>query len=165
MTVEIGSERRVDAPAFRAALSRVASAVSVVTTAVDGVPHGTTVSAFTSLSLEPPMVVVALDQRSDLLAKLTTGSRVGLTVLAAHQDQIALRFARKGDDKFAGVPWHLVDGAPALTDGLAWIAGRVDRLIPAGDHVLALIDVVAASSNDHAPLTYWQRTFGTHKAF
>ena len=150
---------------FRTAMGNVAAAVSVVTTFHDGAPHGTTVSAFSSLSMDPPMLLVSLDNRSKLLAKLAVGSRVGVNVLAAHQDQVALRFAGKGDDKFLDVPWQLEDGAPALTERHAWVAIRVARLVEAGDHTLVLGDVEAADTTSSLALTYWQRAFGSHQSF
>lgn len=150
---------------FRAAMGNVAAAVSVVTTLDGGTPHGTTVSAFASLSMEPPMLLVSLDRTSNLLARLRVGSIVGVNVLAAHHDQIGLRFAGKGDDKFVDVPWQLEDGAPALVDRHAWVALRVATLVEAGDHVLVLGDVLNANTSGQRPLTYWQRTFGTHQAF
>ena len=149
---------------FRAAMGNVAAAVSVVTTFHDGAPHGTTVSAFSSLSMDPPMLLVSLDNRSKLLAKLEVGARVGVNVLAAHQDQVALRFAGKGDDKFLDVPWELDHGAPALSERHAWVALTVAQLVVAGDHTLVLGDVEAADVTTSEPLTYWQRTFGTHQA-
>ncbi|KAA1379805.1 flavin reductase family protein [Aeromicrobium fastidiosum] len=150
---------------FRSAMGNVAAAVSVVTTFHDGAPHGTTVSAFSSLSMDPPMLLVSLDNRSQLLAKLEVGSRIGVNVLAAHQDQIALRFAGKGDDKFLDVPWQLEDGAPALSDRHAWVALTVAQLVVAGDHTLVLGDVEAADTSSNLALTYWQRAFGSHQSF
>lgn len=150
---------------FREAMGNVAAAVSVVTVLHEGEPHGTTVSAFASLSMEPPMLLVSLDQRSALLSKLEIGSTVGVNVLAAHQDQIALRFAGKGDAKFDGVPWSIEDGAPALLERHAWVSMSVDQLVAAGDHTLVLGKVLAAEASPNASLTYWQRTFGTHRAF
>ena len=90
---------------FREVMAGVATPVAVVTTLAAGRPHGTTVSAFTSLSLAPPMVMVALDERSDLLRQLSVGSPLGLNVLAGGESALALAFARKGEDKFAGVEW------------------------------------------------------------
>jgi len=150
---------------FRTAMGNVAAAVSVVTTFHDGGPHGTTVSAFSSLSMDPPMLLVSLDNSSNLLAKLVIGSRVGVNVLSSHQDQVALRFAGKGDDKFLDVPWQLEDGAPALVDRHAWVALTVEQLVVAGDHTLVLGAVEAADAGPTAPLTYWGRTFGTHQVF
>lgn len=165
MSDEIEVEPVVLQKAFRSAMGNVAAAVSVVTTFHDGGPHGTTVSAFSSLSMDPPMMLVALDNTSKLLATLSVGSVLGVNVLAAHQDQIAVRFAGKGDDKFLDIPWDTEDGAPALRDRHAWIALTVERLIVVGDHTLVLGAVEAADARDAAPLTYWQRTFGTHQHF
>jgi flavin reductase (DIM6/NTAB) family NADH-FMN oxidoreductase RutF len=151
--------------AFRAAMGNVAAAVSIVTTLDGGIPYGSTVSAFASLSMEPPMLLVSLDNRSSLLARLHIESVVGVNVLGAHQDQIGLRFARSGPDKFADIPWQVEDGAPALTDRHAWVSMSVVQLIEAGDHTVVLGRVQAADSRDTAPLTYWQRTFGTHRLF
>lgn len=153
------------ATSFRRAMGQVAAAVSVVTVLDGGRPHGTTVSAFSSLSMDPPMLLVSLDASSTLLSRLGVGSVVGVNVLAAHQDQVALRFARKGIDKFAGIKWQVEDGAPALADRHAWVAVVVNRLVEAGDHTLVLGDVQASDVSANAGLTYWQRTFGTHHAF
>lgn len=151
--------------AFRQAMGHVAAAVSVVTVFHEGAPHGTTVSAFSSLSMEPPMLLVSLDRRSNLLAKIGLGTRLGVNVLAAHHDQIALRFAGKGDDKFLDVPWQLQDGVPALVDRHAWVSLEIVQLVPAGDHVVVFGSVRSADVTASAPLTYWQRTFGTHHTF
>lgn len=152
--------------AFRSAMSNVTTAVAVVTTQAGPAPHGTTVSAFASLSLDPVLILVSLDNRSQLLAQLSVGQRVGLSVLASHQDQVALRFAQKGEHKFADIAWSLVDGAPRLDDAHAWVAFDVDQLVPAGDHTLVIGAVRAAEATlSGAPLTYYQSTFGTHKVF
>jgi flavin reductase (DIM6/NTAB) family NADH-FMN oxidoreductase RutF len=163
MTTEIDDE--VLEKSFRSAMGNVAAAVSVVTTFADGEPMGSTVSAFASLSMEPPMLLVSLDNRSSLLSKLHIESVVGVNVLTAHQDQVALRFARSGPDKFVDIPWQPENGAPGLVDRHAWVAMAVTQLIEAGDHTLVLGRVEAADTYANAPLTYWQRTFGTHIAF
>lgn len=150
---------------FRSAMGNVAAAVAVVTTFHDGGPHGSTVSAFASLSMDPPMLLVSLDNSSNLLAKLEIGARFGVNVLAANQDQTALRFAGKGEDKFLDVLWELEDGAPALAERHAWVALTVDQRVAAGNHTLVLGAVEAADVSTSLPLTYWQRTFGTHQAF
>jgi flavin reductase (DIM6/NTAB) family NADH-FMN oxidoreductase RutF len=154
--------------AFRAAMGRVAAPVAVVTTHVAGKPAGTTVSAFVSLSMEPPMLLVSLMRGSYLLSLLSVGSLVGVNVLGAHQADLATQFTGPHDERFSGVTWRLADGAPALAEAHAWVSLRVARLVPAGDHVLVLGDVVDASApgapTDGEPLTYHRRTFGTHAA-
>src|SRR4051812_47150351 len=100
---------------FREVMAGVCTPVSVVTAMADGIPHGTTVSAFASLSMDPPMVLVSLDRSSDLLAVVRTAGRFGLNVLSSSQSTLALRFARKGGvGKFAGVRWDIEAGVPRL---------------------------------------------------
>jgi flavin reductase (DIM6/NTAB) family NADH-FMN oxidoreductase RutF len=88
---------------FRDLMASVCTPVSVVTTIDGDRPHGTTVSAFASLSADPPMVLVSLDRASALLALVREHRMLGLNILASEQASLAMAFARKGDDKFAGV--------------------------------------------------------------
>ncbi|GAA1380594.1 hypothetical protein GCM10009613_05200 [Pseudonocardia kongjuensis] len=148
--------------AFRDAMAGVCTPVSVVTTVEHGRPHGTTVSAFASLSMDPPMVLVSLDAGSELLAMVRRTGTIGLNVLAADQSTLALRFARKGADKFDAVPWHPVAGAARLDGVAAWVGGTVDSVVAAGDHQLVLAHVRDADAAPGEPLTYHDRTFGTH---
>ena len=83
--------------AFRDLMAAVCAPVTVVTTVDEDGPHGTTVSAFASLSLHPPLVTVALDQHSALLARILATGRLGVNVLGSADDELALRFARGGD--------------------------------------------------------------------
>lgn len=92
----------VDQQTFKVAMSQVAAAVAIVTTGTQASAHGTTVSAFMSLSLEPPMVLVSLDQKSSLLARLEIGLPIGINVLSTEQNELARRFADKLEDRFAG---------------------------------------------------------------
>lgn len=152
----------VTADLFKAVMGSVCTPVTVVT-AFDGErPHGTTVSAFSSLSLTPPMVLVALDEKSDLLAVLRDSPRFGINILSHAQDAVAGRFATKGDDKFAGVPWSARSGAPHIDGSACWIACEVHQLVPGGDHTIVLGNVIESDYLDQAPLTYHKRTFGTH---
>lgn len=149
--------------AFRTAMASVCTPVCVVT-AMDGDrPHGTTVSAFASLSMSPPSVLVSLDQASEVLALLRRTGRFGLNILGHDQAAIATTFARKGSDKFAGVPWSLADGAPRLTGSPGWVACEVDTTVAAADHVVVIGMVHTVENRDGAPLTYHARTFGTHR--
>jgi len=152
----------VDQAAFRSVMASVCTPVSVVTTISDGRPHGTTVSAFASLSLRPPMVMVALDLQSQLLELVRTAGRFGVNVLGSEQHLTAVAFARKGPEKFNGVAWRLDQQLPRLDEAPGWLVCAVDRLIDAGDHVLVLGHVTAAERQPAPPLTYHQRLFGTH---
>jgi flavin reductase (DIM6/NTAB) family NADH-FMN oxidoreductase RutF len=159
-----GSAPGVDAATFRAVMASVAAPVAVVTVMAGQRPHGSTVSAFTSLSLHPPMVLVALDRASDLLRHIRDSGEFGVNVLAADQAPLARAFARKGDDKFDGVAWAREAGVPRLPGSAGWLACAVESLVPGGDHEVVLGRVIAAEHADFPPLTYHQRSFGTHQA-
>lgn len=148
--------------AFRDAMAEVCAPVTVVTALVDGRPHGTTVSAFASLSLEPPMVTVALDRRSHLLALVRREGRLGVNVLGSGQDALAVQFARKGVDKFEGVAWTSERGLPRLDRAIAWLDCSVASVVEGGDHVIVLARVHSADVTPAPPLTYHRRGFGTH---
>lgn len=162
------AEQAVDgdvAATFREVMAGVATPVSVITTLCEGLPHGTTVSAFASLSMDPPMVLVSLDRGSDLLARVQLTRRFGVNVLGAGQADLALAFARKGGaGKFDGVAWDTACGLPRLPGAPGWLACDVSALVDGGDHVIALGTVVAAECTDAPPLTYHARVFGTHAA-
>lgn len=151
-------------PLFRAVMAQVCTPVTVVT-AMDGDrPHGTTVSAFASLSISPPMVLVSLSARSDLLALVTAGGSLGVNVLGQHQVALAKTFARKGVDKFADVDWSLDYGLPRIAAAPGWLACAVDDLVEGGDHFVAFARVLRAAREPAPPLTYHERAFGTHTA-
>jgi flavin reductase (DIM6/NTAB) family NADH-FMN oxidoreductase RutF len=150
---------------FREVMAGVATPVSVVTAMAGGLPHGTTVSAFASLSMEPPMVLVSLDRQSELLALIRESRRFGVNVLGSEQSAPALAFARKGGTgKFHGVRWEVDADLPRLPGAPGWLACEVAALVEGGDHVLALGTVVAADTVHGRPLTYHGRLFGTHAA-
>lgn len=150
---------------LRATMGNLVAGLNVVTTSAGGSPHGTTVSGVMSLSMNPPMVLVSLGVRSRLLARLTEGTRFGINILAANQDQVALRFAGSAPDRFADIPWFEDQCAPRIVDAHGWVAADVESLVPGGDHVIVLGSVVDAIASPGAPLSYHQRTFGTHQAF
>lgn len=150
---------------FREVMAGVCTPVSVVTALTsEGRPHGTTVSAFASLSMTPPMVMVSLDRGSDLLAHVRETGRFGLNVLDSRQSAVALRFASKGADKFAGVEWETHTGVPRVLGSGGFLGCTVADLVGGGDHIIVLGTVVAAELVPGRPLTYHDRVFGTHAA-
>jgi flavin reductase (DIM6/NTAB) family NADH-FMN oxidoreductase RutF len=145
---------------FRDAFSRVPAAVSVVTTMNgNGRPHATTVSAFCSLSADPPLILVALSQSSDLLRCLRSNGRFGVNVLAVGQETIGRGCAQKGFDKLADIPWYEDSGLPRLEGAAAWLACDLHDLLPGGDHEIVLGLVTACSAAGGEPLLYHRRRF------
>jgi len=154
-------DESVDPDIFKQAMSAICTPVSVVTALQDERPYGTTVSAFASLSLEPAMVVVALDRASRLLGVARATRRIGVNVLSSDQSATALTFATKGDEKFRGVEWRVDDGLPRLEDASVWLVCSVDDFVDGGDHILALARVHSAEMTARRPLTYYRRQFST----
>lgn len=150
---------------FRDLMAGVCAPVTVVTAADEGIPYGTTVSAFASLSLRPPMVTVALDRASSLLERVRRTGRFGVNVLGHGQDADALVFAKRGVDRFASVEWRFETGLPRLVGAPGWIACDLAQEIEGGDHILLLGAVTDAETRVAAPLVYGHRAFGTHSHY
>lgn len=149
---------------FRAAMREVASPVSIVTAYADGEPLGATVSAFASLSMEPPMLLVSLHRGARLLGVLRPGTPFGVNVLTTSQAPLADLFATRGADKFADVDWALDHGAPRLKGGASWIALTVAELVVGGDHVIVLGDVTSADADPESdPMVYRASVYGGHR--
>jgi flavin reductase (DIM6/NTAB) family NADH-FMN oxidoreductase RutF len=161
-------ESDVQDQVFRDLMAAVCAPVTVVTTAGAGGPYGATVSSFAALSLRPPLVTVALDRRSTLLARLLVTRRFGVNVLGSAEEETALRFARGTGaraDRFAGVDWAPDHGLPRLDGATAWAVCELDRVVDGGDHLLLIGLVVHAQTHPAPPLVYGHRTFGTHSRF
>ncbi|MFE3497958.1 flavin reductase family protein [Streptomyces sp. NPDC059175] len=146
---------------FRTALGRWASGVTVVTTADPaGGHHGFTASAFSSVSLDPALVLVCLDNKATCREAFDQSSGFVVHLLAHGQQDLAGRFARKSPDKFTGLRVSLSPtGLPLLPRALARLECRTDRRIPAGDHLILIGEVLDADTGEGAPLVYYQRDF------
>jgi flavin reductase (DIM6/NTAB) family NADH-FMN oxidoreductase RutF len=150
----------VPADTFCETLSRFPSGLTVVTTMTSGGDaHGSTVSAFSSLSLDPPLVLVALSRSSDLLDLLREERRFGVNVLAAGQEQVGFACGRKGRDKLARVAWTEQDGLPRLDGTAAWVACVLHDVLPGGDHLIVTGLVTGCDAEEVEPLVYHRRGF------
>lgn len=150
---------------FRDLMAGVCAPVTVITTADDEGPHGATVSSLASLSLHPPLLSIALDRRSALLARIQRTGRFGVNVLHAGQGEVAAVFAGRNDDRFACTGWGTDHGLPRLDDVTGWAVCELADTVEAGDHLLLVGAVHHAASVERAPLVYSHRTFGTHSEF
>ncbi|RCK68687.1 flavin reductase [Desertihabitans brevis] len=148
-------------------MSHFASGVTVVTCLrADGSPQGMTCSAFTSISLDPPLVMVSIRRDGRLHPVLLAAGSWAVSVLAADQAELGRRFARSTRDRaqqFEGVPTSPAPsgGAPVLDGALTWLECRTEHVTPAGDHSLVLGRVLAtAGTETDAPaLVYHRRRF------
>jgi len=153
----------IDSATFRSVLGRFASGVTVVTVRDgDGRDHGMTVSAFCSVSLEPPLVLACIDRSATVLEALAAGGTYAITVLAESQEALSRRFASEVDDRFDGVGYTRAPGGSALLDdALAWLECRVEARVDAGDHVVVIGRVEFAEVSERAgPLLYYRSGYG-----
>jgi len=148
----------VDKAEFRQALGHFASSVTVVTAATAGVgKSGITVTAFSSLSLEPPLILVCLDKRAKLHDQLGKGGFFAVHVLSEGQELISRRFAVSEGDQFAGLAYTTgVSGAPLLDACLAVIECRITDLLPGGDHTIFVAEVESSVIREGKPLLYFR---------
>lgn len=147
--------------ALREVLRRFAAGVTVVTTTSPAGPAGMTATAFTSVSLEPPIVLCCLNASSRTTGAVLASGIFAVNILGADQRAVAERFAQRTDDKFAGIGWHEgAEGLPLLDGALATVACRIRSITEAGTHRIVLGDVLAAAHQDGDALVYLDGTYG-----
>lgn len=155
----------VEPTTFRDVLAQWPSGVTVVTTVLDGVWHGMTASSFSSVSLDPPLVSICLDQRLYSHGLLTTSGVFGISVLAKDQQEVARRFAGMAGDvtsRFDGETWSTAaTGVPLLDSALGWLDCRIVHAYPGGDHTIFVGEVLAGhAARRTAPLLFHSRGWG-----
>lgn len=148
---------------FKQALGHFASGVTVVTVhAEDGTPRGLTISAFSSLSLDPPLILVCVAHTSDSHELLATeGARFGVNILAAGQEYVARAFATKGGAaKFDQIAWSENElGVPVIDQAHATLTCRVHQLSGGGDHTIVIGMVEGSTTSANEPLVHHRGRF------
>ena len=153
---------RVDPRAFRDTLGSFPTGVAVVTAAGDRGPAGLTTNAFSSLSLDPPLVLVCFDLDSRTLATVRESRRFAVNVLRAGQEDLARLFAGKAPhpEKFAAVTHTADHGVPVLDDALAWLVCDLAAMHPGGDHEIGIGAVTAMGGDPSGePLVFHRGSF------
>jgi flavin reductase (DIM6/NTAB) family NADH-FMN oxidoreductase RutF len=152
---------------FRQVLGHFAAAVTVITTC-DGEarPTGLTASSFTSVSLEPPLVLVCIDHKSNSYPALLESGRFAVNILRAEQEPISRRFASTALDKFEAVPFHLSSlGLPLIDAALAHIECVTVNTHEAGDHTIFVGRVEQANIGAGEPLLYYRGRYNRLAGF
>lgn len=149
--------------AFREAMAAVPAGVAVVSVRDGAGFRGLTASSFTSVSVAPPLLLVCLDGLSQTRDAVAREGAFNLSVLQRGQEFLAERFAGRAplvDPAWREVP-HLLgsNGLPLLRECLAWFECRLQELHPAGDHDIAVAEVLASGRGDGEPLVLWDRDF------
>jgi 3-hydroxy-9,10-secoandrosta-1,3,5(10)-triene-9,17-dione monooxygenase reductase component len=145
-----------DPATFRRAMALVPTAVTVITATSPEGPLGATANAVVSLSLDPPIMLVALERRSRTLDALRAAGTFGVNVLASDQAELALRFATKEPHhvKWDSVDWGDLDGIPALDGASLAIACELRDELDGGDHAIVTGAVTAVDERKDAPLVF-----------
>jgi 3-hydroxy-9,10-secoandrosta-1,3,5(10)-triene-9,17-dione monooxygenase reductase component len=152
----------VDEPAFREAIAHFATGVTVVTTTYEGRPAGMTASAVCSLSLDPILLLVCIDNRLPTHAAIDASRRFAVNVLGEDDEALAQRFARPAEDKFAGVALLEASDPPVLERAIASFICDVQERVPGGDHSIFVGQVVScAAARGRRPLLYYRSAFGS----
>jgi flavin reductase (DIM6/NTAB) family NADH-FMN oxidoreductase RutF len=145
-----------DSLAQRRIMGRFATGVTVVTTRFGEQCHGMTANAVASLSLDPPLVLVAVDKRALMDAMLKESDCFAVNVLSEAQEALSRRFAAPGPKDFSDL--HLLPGttgAPILADTLGYVECRIVNVLPGGDHDIFIGEIVAGDCRDGRPLLYF----------
>jgi flavin reductase (DIM6/NTAB) family NADH-FMN oxidoreductase RutF len=130
--------------------------VAALAALVGANPQGIAVSSFTSVSLDPPMVLVCVAHTSTTWPSLRHAPRLGISILAAGQEQACRQLSARDGDRFVGLDWHATGDGAVLIDGAsAWFECSVDKQTPAGDHDIVVLRVHDLDG-DHAvsPLVF-----------
>jgi flavin reductase (DIM6/NTAB) family NADH-FMN oxidoreductase RutF len=149
---------------LRRAMRTWTTGVAIVTATHEGQRHGMTVNSFTSISLEPPLVSVAMKQLTHTHELVQKSGEFAVTILAAHQGNLSDRFAGKMPnltDRFENVETEtLILDAPLFKGGLAYFNCRVVSSMPVGENTLFVAEVIAArGEGEGEPLVYHNRVF------
>lgn len=148
----------VESPQFRQLLGQFATGVTILTArAKDGRPIGMTASSVASVSLQPPLLLVSVNQEHDMHAALHETQNFVLNVLAADQEALSRRFAADHPDRFSGVGYKEGRfGVPVLDGVLAHIDCEKHTMVPGGDHTVFFGLVIGGSVSNRSPLLYYR---------
>jgi flavin reductase (DIM6/NTAB) family NADH-FMN oxidoreductase RutF len=152
----------IDARALRQVMGCFATGVTVITTRdQDGRPYGLTANAVTSLSLEPPLLLICVDRKAETFPHFFDSKVFVLNILAEHQEDVSRRFATSGGDKFTGIAHrfgHLE--LPILEGTLGHIECRIIETLEGGDHVIHIGQVEHAEAREGHPLLFFRGRYG-----
>ncbi len=150
---------------FKAALGRFASGVTVVTTKdADGKLHGLTVSAFSSVSMNPPLILVCILKTTGSYASFQESTSFVVNILSDTQQDVSNHFARHSEDKFTGQNYELNDhGLPILADCLVNLECTLKHSYDGGDHTIFVGEIEKTHLADGEPLLYWSGHYRTIK--
>jgi 3-hydroxy-9,10-secoandrosta-1,3,5(10)-triene-9,17-dione monooxygenase reductase component len=152
---------RPDAASFRSVLGHFATGITVITAMDDGVPVGIAANSFTSVSLDPPLVLFCAAKTSSTWPRIQRAGHFTVNVLDEHQEHISRLFATKGADRFGQIEWEAGERGPILHDVHAYLDCTIESEHDAGDHVIVVGRVHELGlTADAGPLLFYQGRYG-----
>lgn len=153
--------KQITSPDLRRALGAFATGVTIVTTRAGETIHGLTANSFTSVSLEPPLVLVCVDKRAQSHDLIRTAHCFAINILSAEQRALSEKFAQnklEGKERFANVHFTQArTGAPILANVLSWLDCKLVAAHESGDHTIFVGEIVALGHGEEAaPLLYYR---------
>jgi flavin reductase (DIM6/NTAB) family NADH-FMN oxidoreductase RutF len=150
---------------FRRACGLFATGVAVVTTrAADGMPHGLTINSFSSLSLTPPLAMVAIDRDCAVLSWFESNGHYAVNILRETQLNLSIRFAQLPEGRFTGIEWREGQtGSPILDGVLAVLDCRIMQVVDTGDHRVLVGEVVDVTIGEGQPLLFFASNYARLK--
>lgn len=154
----------IDAAHYRQVLGHFASGVTIITAIDGGEPVGLAANSFTSLSLDPPLVLFCAGKSSSSWPRIKKAGSFCVNVLEETQEALCRQFAGKGD-KYAGVGWKRAphSGSPTLDGALAWMDCAIDSMHDGGDHVIVVGKVFEMASHPGRPLLFYRGGYGRYE--
>ncbi|MEX0665368.1 MAG: flavin reductase family protein [Acidimicrobiia bacterium] len=151
-----------DATEFRTVLGQFATGVTIITAVDDDEPVGVAANSFTSVSLDPPLLLFCVAHTSSTWPRIERARKFAVNILGEHQEEVCRLFATKGADRFAQVDWHVgVGGSPVLDDCIAYLDCEFWAEYDGGDHIIVVGRVLDLGVNhDAGPLVFFQGQYG-----
>lgn len=150
---------------FRRVLGHLPTGVTAITAYGPKGPIGMAANSVTSVSLDPPLLLICPAKSSSTWPELRAAGTFCVNVMAGHHEQTCRAFARRGTDRFAGVAWHKRAAGPGIDDAVAWIGCRVRDEHEAGDHTIVVAEVLdLEAASEVAPLVFFRGAYGTFTA-
>lgn len=155
--------KNIDPREFRNTMGRFATGVTIITTEHNGSIHGMTANAFLSVSLEPPLVLISIDNRAKLHQMLPNCGRYGVSFLAAGQEALSNHFAGRSQEGLE-IPFVEHHGMPVIEGAVGHIVTRIVETVPVGDHTLYVGQVEYLAWCDDEPLLFYAGKYGDIQA-
>ena len=163
----MSSESQIDGKEFRRVLGQFPTGVTVVTAVTDDGPAGITIGSFTSVSLDPPLVMWCPSCDSPSWERMRSGASFCVNVLGDHQADVSNTFASTVEDKFSGIDTRVeATGAPVIEGSLAWIDCEYHAIHDGGDHdiVVGVVRAMGTDDTESGPLIFFRGGYGRFEA-